>query len=184
MSTPEYRAANRELLAQRQREYRARNFLAISARGKLWKRKRKPRKRAREYRRRKEAHRSAAYKERKKLWRREWRKRYLERPGPKLSKRLRDRLAKILRGRLKTGSAVALLGCAPAELVAHLERQFAPSMTWANWGPVWHVDHIRPLAGFDLTDPQELAAACHFTNLRPLAKAANLAKGAKAVYLI
>lgn len=69
------------------------------------------------------------------------------------------------------------LGCTPSELRAHIERQFSKGMTWAN-RHLWHIDHIVPLASFDLTDPEQLRAACHFTNLRPLWAEDNLRKGA------
>lgn len=62
--------------------------------------------------------------------------------------------------------------------MAHLEAQFAPGMTWENRGE-WHVDHIRPLASFDLTDPEQLRTASHYTNLQPLWASDNLAKGAR-----
>jgi hypothetical protein len=40
--------------------------------------------------------------------------------------------------------------------------------SWGNWGPSWHIDHIKPLADFDLTDTQQAKEACHYTNLQPL----------------
>jgi hypothetical protein len=52
-------------------------------------------------------------------------------------------------------------------------------MTWENYGPVWHVDHIRPCASFDLTDPAQQRECFHFSNLQPLFAAENLAKGDK-----
>lgn len=62
----------------------------------------------------------------------------------------------------------------------HLEAKFAPGMTWDNYGvDGWHIDHIMPLAAFDLTDEQQRQQACHYTNLQPLWAAENLAKGAK-----
>jgi hypothetical protein len=115
---------------------------------------------------------------------REWRREYRKNPAVRLAKNLRDRLLSVLRGKVRSGESVRQLGCSAAEAVVHLERQFRPRMTWKNWGRVWHVDHIRPLASFDLTEPEQLRQACHFTNLRPLYRVENLAKGAKATYLI
>lgn len=91
--------------------------------------------------------------------------------------RVRNRLSKALAGQTKLGLTKRWLGCTPAELVAHLEAQFQPGMSWENRGE-WHVDHIRPLASFDLSDPEQRATACHYTNLQPLWAADNLAKGA------
>lgn len=93
---------------------------------------------------------------------------------------LRTRLNGALRlmGAKKTGSHVKELGCSIEELRIHLERLFSPGMSWKNHGE-WHVDHIIPLSSFDLEDPQQLSAACHFSNLQPLWKKDNLSKGAK-----
>ncbi len=52
-------------------------------------------------------------------------------------------------------------------------------MTWENYGPVWHVDHIRPCAKFDLTDHDQQRACFHWTNLQPLFAKDNLQKNAK-----
>jgi hypothetical protein len=60
--------------------------------------------------------------------------------------------------------------------MAHLEAQFLPGMTWENQGK-WHVDHIKPLASYDLTDPDEQKGAFHWLNLRPLWGLDNSAKG-------
>ncbi len=62
--------------------------------------------------------------------------------------------------------------------MSHIESMFEPGMSWDNWGE-WHIDHIRPLASFDLENAERLAEACHYTNLRPLWKVDNLRKGAK-----
>lgn len=93
---------------------------------------------------------------------------------------LRNRLRDALRNKRKTGSAVVLLGCSIDDLVAHLERQFKSGMNWGNWSlRGWHIDHRTALARFNLTDPEQLKAACHFTNLQPLWAAENIAKGAR-----
>jgi hypothetical protein len=97
-----------------------------------------------------------------------------------LKHNLRARLRTALKCGHKAGSAVLDLGCSIEELKKHLESQFVPGMTWDNWGHHgWHIDHIVPLDAFDLTDHNQLAAACHYTNLRPLWAKANLAKGSK-----
>jgi hypothetical protein len=72
-----------------------------------------------------------------------------------------------------------MLGCTLAELRAHLEAQFQPGMTWANYG-AWHVDHRRPLSSFDLSDPAQVVVACHHSNLQPLWAVDNIRKGARA----
>jgi hypothetical protein len=82
---------------------------------------------------------------------------------------LRCRLKHALHGRAKTGSSVKDLGCTVAELKKYLENKFIEGMTWDNWGiHGWHIDHIKPLASFDLTNPQQLCEAVHHTNLQPL----------------
>jgi hypothetical protein len=63
----------------------------------------------------------------------------------------------------------ALVGCSRSALVAHLESQFLPGMSWTNYGRKgWHVDHIRPCCTFDLTQHEQVLACFNFRNLRPL----------------
>ena len=62
----------------------------------------------------------------------------------------------------------ALLGCSALALVAHIEGQFVPDMSWSNYPKAWEVDHINPLSQHELADPQQAALACSFRNLRPL----------------
>jgi hypothetical protein len=98
----------------------------------------------------------------------------------KLSNRLRQRLCKAIDGNYKTGSAVKDLGCTVEQLKQHLESKFQTGMTWDNWRiDGWHIDHIKPLASFDLTDRKQLLEACHYTNLQPLWATDNLRKGDK-----
>lgn len=79
------------------------------------------------------------------------------------------------RGAKKT---LELLGCTVDELKRHLQIQFRPGMTWDNYGE-WHIDHIRPCASFDLTDPEQQRQCFNFKNLQPLWAKDNLSKGAK-----
>jgi hypothetical protein len=100
----------------------------------------------------------------------------------KLSNRLRSRLNKAINRNFKAGSAVRDLGCTVEELKPYLESKFQPGMTWDNWTTDgWHIDHIKPLASFDLTDRNQLLEACHYTNLQPLWAKDNLIKSDKLI---
>lgn len=97
---------------------------------------------------------------------------------------VRARVRKALKGWEKGQSTAVLIGASIEVVTAYIEARFQDGMTWANWGrgwggaKEWHLDHVRPLASFDLTDPDQLAQACHYTNLQPLWAADNLKKGA------
>lgn len=93
---------------------------------------------------------------------------------------LRTRLRNAMNGRAKVASAIQSLGCSVAELRSRLEAMFQDGMSWENYGE-WHIDHIRPLSSFDLSDKEQVKSACHFTNLQPLWAKDNISKGAKSV---
>ena len=99
-------------------------------------------------------------------------------PVFRLTVNLRRRVLLGLQGRSKSSRTEDLLGCSFTFLRFWLESKFLPNMSWENYGD-WHVDHIRPLASFDLTDPKQQALAFHFLNLQPLWAKDNLSKGAK-----
>lgn len=111
---------------------------------------------------------------------REWaRRRVAEIPVVRLLLALRSRVACAMKAKAsKSASTRALLGCSVEDLKRHLEIQFRPGMSWDNYGD-WHVDHIRPCASFDLTDPEQQRACFNFKNLQPLWAKDNLSKGAK-----
>jgi uncharacterized protein (DUF2249 family) len=105
-------------------------------------------------------------------------------PQYRIGMTLRKRLWSALKAQSadKAASAVRDLGCTPQELRAHLEDQFLPGMTWENYGNgpnKWNIDHIRPFASFDLTDPGQQRQVCHYTNLQPLWSEDNLRKSDK-----
>ena len=91
------------------------------------------------------------------------------------------RLSQILRSRvsilLKSGSAVRDLGCSIDEFKEYLESKFQNGMSWNNHGVYgWHIDHIKRLADFDLTDSVQFKEAAHYTNLQPLWREDHLVK--------
>ena len=82
-------------------------------------------------------------------------------------------------GHAKAGLLLDLIGCSIPEYISHIEKQWRPDMTWDNHGQgkgTWQIDHIRPLASFDLTDPQQQKVAFHYTNQQPLWWKENLEK--------
>lgn len=99
-------------------------------------------------------------------------------PNFMLADRLRSRLYCAIKGNFKAGSAVSDLGCSIEFLKEHLESMFQDGMSWDNQGE-WHIDHIIPLASFDLQDREQFLKACHYTNLQPLWAEDNLRKGDK-----
>lgn len=73
-----------------------------------------------------------------------------------------------------------LVGYSLEELMAHLEAQFEPPMSWDNYGFYgWHIDHKKPLASFEYSTPDdpEFKRALALSNLRPLWAEENWRKG-------
>lgn len=125
----------------------------------------------------------AANKEWERQHARKKRARLKDDPAFKIMASVRARVRSALKGLNKSQSTSELIG-APLDVVkAYIEAQFCNGMTWGNWGRgwggarEWHLDHVRPLASFDLTDPVQLAQACHYKNLQPLWAVDNLKKG-------
>ena len=113
-------------------------------------------------------------------WFRQWMNEYRKDPKQKLLNSLRSSLSHVTKGMIKSASTMDLTGCTVEELRHHLETRFADGMSWENYGRNgWHIDHIRPCASFDLTDPEQQRQCFHYTNLQPLWAADNIRKGDK-----
>ena len=97
----------------------------------------------------------------------------------RMKQTLRARIRTALKGKRKSTSSMVLIGCSMPEFFRWIEDQFLPGMSWENYGPVWHIDHIRPCATYDLLEPDQQRACFHYTNLQPLFATDNLRKGAK-----
>jgi hypothetical protein len=105
-------------------------------------------------------------------------KQYRQKPTKHIAANLRSRLSKALSRKQKTVSMSEYLGCSLDELRVYIESKFEPGMTWDNYSVNgWHIDHIKPQNLFDLSNPEQLKKACHFTNLQPMWAKDNRSKG-------
>jgi len=91
----------------------------------------------------------------------------------------RIRVALNVKSLLKQQKSITLLGCSIQQYKEHLEKSFEPGMSWENHGTEWHIDHIKPIASFDLQDEEQQKLAFNFKNTQALWKADNLSKGSK-----
>ena len=72
------------------------------------------------------------------------------------------------------------IGCSIPEFKFYIEGKFSDGMTWENYGyHGWHLDHIIPLAFYDLSNREQFLKAVHYTNLQPLWARDNFAKSGK-----
>lgn len=104
--------------------------------------------------------------------------RYQNDPYYRLKCNLRTRLYNALDGVSKSSRTLELLGCTVEQFKLHIERQFEEGMRWGERDS-FHLDHIIPLAAFDLSDPEQLKYAMHWSNFQPLWKEDNISKGDK-----
>jgi hypothetical protein len=79
--------------------------------------------------------------------------------------------------RSKNSSKFSELNYNVEELIKHLESTWIEGMSWDNYGKNgWHIDHIRPLSSFDLSNKQHMLDAWKLDNLRALWASDNLKK--------
>ena len=104
------------------------------------------------------------------------RDRYNSDPIFRLTKNVRTRMTQFISSGKKLGSTVELLGCSGEDLKRHLENNFKSGMTWENYGSVWEMDHVKPIASFDLTKKEEQHKCFSYTNIQPLFTTTKIAK--------
>ena len=124
-------------------------------------------------------------KEYRREWMREWNRKNskeiyskrMAKPQERIAASLRNRIYKAVKLGYKSAKTEELLGATMLEVKKYLEKNFKQDMTWENYGFYgWHIDHIKPLALFNLSNPQEQKKAFHYTNLQPLWAKDNLSK--------
>jgi len=99
-------------------------------------------------------------------------KRYDRQPKNRLCGNIKTGIYKSFRTG-KPGLWEFRVGYSLAELREHLQKQFEPGMSWANYGANdghWQIDHIKPVSSFDFSSyEQEAFKSCwSMSNLRPL----------------
>ena len=94
----------------------------------------------------------------------------------RIADNLRRRINKALNNNTKKDHSIELLGCPIDQFKKYLENKFDSNMTWNNYGTYWNIDHIKPCASFDLSNPLQQKECFNFTNQRPLKITENQAK--------
>jgi hypothetical protein len=161
-----YHQKNKKAIKQRQKEYREENKEALNKRHKEYYQKNK----------------ESLNKQKRKYLNEYYKKKYKTSPTYKFSVIIKKRIHKGLKnvGHKKQSSSEKLLGCSFEEAHSYITSLFKEGMTWKNHGyRGWHIDHVVPIASFNLADPEEQKKCFHYTNLQPLWAEENLKKGSK-----
>jgi hypothetical protein len=99
--------------------------------------------------------------------------------GFQLTELLRTRMHKAMKSNCSSSTVNKYIQCDTETLKKWLEFQFDKKMNWNNLGTYWEVDHILPIAQFNLNDEDERNICFHWTNLQPLFKDENKFKSKK-----
>ncbi len=92
-----------------------------------------------------------------------------------LKDRLSSRVGKALKNDKKNHS-IEYLGCDIDVFKKHLENKFVEGMNWENYGSIWHIDHIIPIA-YNHPSIDEVIKRLHYLNTQPLWALENISKG-------
>lgn len=93
--------------------------------------------------------------------------------------RARIKIALLKAGTNKARKTIEYLGMTGGKFMDYLlsHPNNKGQFNAANYGTTWVVDHIRPIASFDLSDEQQLKQAFHYSNCQPMDPKENLSKG-------
>lgn len=99
-------------------------------------------------------------------------------PVFKLERRMRCRIYQALTNQEqnKTERTWEYLDCTSTFFKRWMEFQLYDGMTLENYGEIWHVDHVKPCARFDLSKEEEINECFSWKNLKPLRAEKNLKK--------
>lgn len=103
--------------------------------------------------------------------------RRLNDPSFKIYENLRKRIWKCVN--TKSNSSKMLLGCKIQFYTMWIEYTMTRDMNWDNYGTVWHIDHVNPIANFNMLDELDQRKAFNWTNTQALHINENLLKNDK-----
>lgn len=99
-------------------------------------------------------------------------------PKFKLERYCRARIYNAIRNQSlnKNKRTQKYLGCNIDFFQKWIEFQLYDGMTMENYGNIWHIDHVKPCASYNLSDDKQVEECFNWKNLRPLLKEKNLLK--------
>ena len=167
-----YRDANREKIAARQKQYMKANRESLAVKQKHYRKANRKKISARQKQYVKANHEKLAAQHKEYQ-----RNRRATDPVFRLTVNLRNRVRGAIANGTKSAATLTLLGCSAEYFRGHIEKQFTEDMTWENYGKGgWHIDHIRPCASFDLTDPEQQRICFSYINCQPMWETENIQK--------
>ena len=87
----------------------------------------------------------------------------------------RNRIYNTLKGKSKSFHTKEILGIDVETYKKWIEFQMTEEMNFNNI----HIDHVKPISSFDVSNDDELLEAFNWKNTQPLLKKDNLSKGNK-----
>ena len=181
-----YREKNRQKIKEYHKQYSQDNKEKLSERMKKYSQKNKDT--LSEYAKQYNINNKDTIKVKKKEWRKnnlekiseQKKERYKTDPSFKIKLNIRSRIRNAIKRNSKSASTIKLIGCSIEYLIKYLEVQFDDEMTFeALLSGKIHIDHIKPCASFDLSDPEQQKICFNFKNLQPLWAEDNMTKGSK-----
>lgn len=96
--------------------------------------------------------------------------RYRTDPAFKTASLLRSSVKRVFRmiKEEKIDNTFNILGYSVEEFMETMQTKFYSGMSWANHGELWELDHIIPLAAFDLENLRQREYANSLDNFQPL----------------
>jgi hypothetical protein len=94
----------------------------------------------------------------------------------RIAHNIRNRLNMALKGKKKHQSTKKLIGIDYDLYIQWMQFQLPEGYSMDDIGKKLHIDHVRPLSSYDLSDPEQLEEACSWRNLAPIPANENLSK--------